>query len=586
MVAANLRIWILFIVLSFRLDIISLQASPSEEHLFRRLQAHFILKDWNVGQQEAENNVMLYPDSPSFQIMNIRFLAELGMEKEMFKAWNNYVKRFPEKELDRELIEEMSWGVLKKASASSSLVTRQMSLLAAFFSQEGKGISILLRGMRDENYSIRAFAVKLAGRCRDKKLIDEMKLLFKKEKVWQVRKGTIEAIGTMKIRELKGDLEALLASDSSSPDEKRLAITSLLQLMEEKINRQELVRLSANNRAGMRLLACQAVAHFQLARDLDLLFKLAKDPHPDVKTAAFQAIGLVRPSEHMNEVISCAREGILNIHPQVSLSAAWLLTLYLPEEAKPSFTQFLYDSRQEVRILAASALRAAGHYGVSLALDHFRKHPDPFVRLNLALGLIDQRTAVDETCAYLKEMLKGNKDKWIEKETGLFQFITHNRMRKDRDSEGVVTSEMENQMLRIELLNLLTILNDTDALSTIRDYLLERSWGISATAAAALLIEGDEPAIGLVQDLLNDEQPKVRLQAALVLSLWGREETAIQALEEGYGTANHELKSRILEGLGRIGALRSIPFLIQTLNEPSQTLRVIAAMSLIQCLNH
>jgi HEAT repeat protein len=401
-----------------------------------------------------------------------------------------------------------------------------------------------------------------------------------------VRKEAIEAIGSMKIRELKANLEELITSNRSSAEEKKAAITSLLQLMEDKINRQDINRLASSNRAGLRLLACQAIAHFQLSRDLDLLFKLSKDRHPDVKSAAFQAIGLVRPSEHIDEVINCAREGTLNIQPQVSLSAAWLLTLYLPEEGRQPFNQFLYDSRQEVRILAASALRATGKYGKSLTLEHFANHPDPFVRLNLALGLIDQRTDVANACICLKEMIKTNKDPWIEKEIGLFQMVAHNKTRKNSDDDEIVTPEMENQMLRIELLNLLTILSDTDALPTIRGYLLERSWGISAAAAATLLIEGDEPAITLVQDLLNDEQPKVRLQAALVLSLWGREEAAIQALEEGYSSANHDLKSRILEGLGRIGAARSIPFLINTLHEPSQTLRVIAAMALIQCLNH
>ena len=99
-------------------------------------------------------------------------------------------------------------------------------------------------------------------------------------------------------------------------------------------------------------------------------------------------------------------------------------------------------------------------------------------------------------------------------------------------------------------------------------------------------MKGDEEAIKVVRQLLQDPQPRIRLQAALILSLWSREENAIQTLEEGYPNSNWELKARILEGIGRIGSTRSIPFLIHVLKEPSQTLRLISAMALIQCVNH
>jgi HEAT repeat protein len=145
---------------------------------------------------------------------------------------------------------------------------------------------------------------------------------------------------------------------------------------------------------------------------------------------------------------------------------------------------------------------------------------------------------------------------------------------------------MEDQLLRLELLNLLAILKATGTKETIREYLSDRSWEISATAAISLLMEGDESAIDIVRQILQDPQPRIRLKAALILSMWSREESAIKILEEGYSKSEWEMKARILEGIGRIGSTHSIPFLIQVLKEPSQTLRLIAAMALIQCLNH
>ena len=561
----------------------SLHAVPDEERLTRLIQAHLTIRDHPAAIEEAQQALLLYPQSASLHEGYIRALAKSGEEKKLLRAWDAYVRRFPGKAMNRELIEEMAWGILNKAFNSSSIIMREMALLAAFFSQEAKGVNILNQGMRDSNYAVRAVAVKMASHFRDYKLIEEVKRLFKEEKVWTVREQVLKAIGQMKILSLRTDLELLIASDESHVGEKALAIASLLELL-NAINRTEIERLSSSNRAGLRQLACQAIAHFQSLRDLDQLLHLAEDPQSDVRFEAFQAIGLLRPIDQVERIFALARQGAQDFNYQVALSAAWLLTLYAPEEGQQVFIRLLNDSRREVRSLAAAALGATGRYGITLTLDQYRAHPDIFVRLNLALGLIGQRQAVQECADYLRQALMTNKEKWNTLEVGLFRAIVNKPVKKTSDS--ITTSESENQILRLELLNLLAILKTPGTQQAIREYLVERSWEISATAAALLLTEGDESAIELVQQLLQDPQPRVRLQAALILSLWSREENAIQALEEGYENSGWELKGRILEGLGRIGSTRSVPFLINVLKEPYQTLRLIAAMALIECLTH
>ena len=74
------------------------------------------------------------------------------------------------------------------------------------------------------------------------------------------------------------------------------------------------------------------------------------------------------------------------------------------------------------------------------------------------------------------------------------------------------------QLLRLELLNLLVILKYPGAPQAIKDYLSERAWEISATAVTLLLTEGDESAVDIVKELLLDSNPRIRLQAALIIS--------------------------------------------------------------------
>lgn len=557
--------------------------SPSEDQLARRVEAHLTVKDLPSARIEAQEAVARYPNSELLLAVYIKALANSGDEKEMLKAWNRYSLLFPEKSLNRHLIEEMAWGVLNKAAHSSSLVMRQLALLAALFSQDAKGVNILFQGLQDSNYAIRAIAVSLSGHLHDEKLKKQIKHLFKEEKTWLVRQKVVEAVGSMKINELRSDLEALIASDQSLAEEKALAIKSLVDLL-DCIERNEVLRLARSDRAGLRLLACEAIAHFRSQRDLDQLMIMASDFQPDVRAAALQAIGLLKPVDGAQTIINLARSGSRDANYRVAISSAWLLTLYEPNEGMHFLAWHLNSEKREQRLMAAGALRAAGHYGAPLALKLFQSHADPYVRLNLALGLIGQRLAIPEVCRELEQIMSNNHEKWCQSEVGLIHFVANKQIGKESDSD--TTPEMEDQLLRLEILNLLAILKSPNAQRSIRQCLAERSWGITGAAAALLLTEGDDAAIDLVQSLLNDPQPKVRLQAALVLSLWSHEESAVQALEQAYRESEKEQKCRILEGLGRIGSMKSVPFLIQVLNEPSQTLRLIAAMALIQCLNH
>lgn len=559
--------------------------SQDAEQLVRRVQAHLIIQDRASAKQEAEEAMKLYPKSCAIHEAYIQALAVNGEEKKMIQAWDAYVKLFPEKQSNRPLVEAMAWGVLDKASLSPSLMMRLMAILAGFFSQDVKGVAILHRGLKDSNATIRTIAIELASKQRDAKLKEEIKRLFKEESVWVVRKQVIQAAGKMKIKGLKSELEALVASESTSLEEKKSAIQALLSLL-ENVQRNEMVRLAASNRTGLKLLACEAVARFRSYRDGDLLFNLAHDSHPEVCSKALQSIGFLRPQDLPSYPVKDLALYYADVsNPKIAISASWLLTLYDPEEGQKRLKVFLYSSSQEIQLLAAAAVASTGSYGAELALNELRVHPNLFVRLNLAVGLIGQRRAAEEAGAVIYQALQQDKSKWVQKQEGVFSLFVP-RSLSSSEEDPTLTPEMENQLTRLDLLNLLAIIKHPSAGEGVKSFLSETKWGISSVAAALLLTEGDEASINIVQKLLEDSNPKIRLQAALILSLWSHEEKAIQILQDGYQQADKELKGRILEGLGRIGSIDSLPFLIEQLKEPSQTLRIIAAMALIQCVNH
>lgn len=552
----------------------------------RRVQSHLIIKDYPSAFEEAQEAMRLYPHSELIHESYIKTLAAIGDEKQMLAAWNNYTASFPDKKNNRELIEEMCWGVLHKASSSSSLATRLMSLLGAFFSQDSRGITMLKQGLNDPNSAIRSVAVLLSGHLRDAKLIEEIKRLYTKETVWNVRKEIIPAVGKMKIRELSTDLENLIASDRTLAEEKALAIAALVSLYEEdQMKRESIQKLAQSDRAGLRLLACKVIAHFRLARDTDLAAQLANDNHPEVRMTALQTLGLIRPTDPQYQVVQIAKSHLNDAEPKVGIAAAWLLTLYSPHEGQRNFEMLLNHMDQSVRILAAAALAHTGRYGVSSYVNNIRIIEDPYVQLNLALGMIGQQIQTDLAGQILDYVLSSQPDKWIWYEEGIFKAVAPKNVKKG-GSDAISDTEMDNQLVRLEILNTLSMISPQMALEAIRKYLMVRPWGVSGAAAGVLLMEGDEAAVDSVQQLLKDKNSKLRIQAALMLSLWSRDEKAIGVLEESYWNVENDLKGKILEGIGRIGSMKSVPFLMEVLEEPSQHLRIIGATVLIQCLNH
>ncbi len=84
--------------------------------------------------------------------------------------------------------------------------------------------------------------------------------------------------------------------------------------------------------------------------------------------------------------------------------------------------------------------------------------------------------------------------------------------------------------------------------------------------------------------LLQHENPRGRFQAALIVALWGKEESVLECLQESYDHVDRSGKEKIIEALGHIGKMTAVPFLMQRLQEPHLSLRIMAATAILECL--
>lgn len=559
-------------------------AALEEEVVVRRMHAHMIVGDFPAACSDAHAALQYYPQSKAVWQGYLRALAKAGDEKALMASWRLFVGRFPEESSNRAMLECLAWCSLEKGAIASSPAIRVTAMLGAFFSQDAKGIALLRKGLSDDNSFVRSAALKLSAMTHDPVLHDDVLRLVRSETVWSVRMAAIEAAGALGIIQAVPDLVAMVGKTNSRAEEKAVAIAALVAMTDD-VDAGQLDKLIGSDRAGLRLLACELVIALHQEQHVDRLLPLVSDCHAEVRAKTLYALGHLRADAVAGRPVSAlAAAAVKDPDATVAVAAAWLLTLNDRTQGQQAFESLLTHPQKHVQRQAAAALAAAGKYALPLMADAFRRHADPYVRMNLALGLIGQRTDTAAACDCLYAALSEQTERWQWDDMGDFHTMVPSQVKHDETMPN--KPEALNQVARLQVLEVLAVLHYPQAQQAIKSFLQEHRWGISGMASALLLTEGDEEAVDLVKGLLQDEDQNVRVQAALILALWGKGEEAVELLQSAYAQADRELKGQILEGVGRVGSTFSLPFLTERLQDPYQTTRIIAAAAMLDCLYH
>lgn len=557
--------------------------SLDEDAIAKKVYAHLLIKDEESALEETQRMLKIFPESKMAREVEIKVLAKMGLEKRVMEAWEEYVSLYPEEALNRDLLEVMAWGIVEKGNRSASPIIRIFSLIAALEANDAKSVSILCRGLNDTNSLVRQVAVDLSSEMRDSRLCETILKMLSTESCFNVRNSILEAVGRMQIHESEDQLLAILNDPTSPAEEKAIATESLQQLLDD-VSRIEIENLATSDRRELRILSAELVIRLRKHSELDLMIKLLNDPQAPVRKCALQAIGILRASSFNGTPLTHYIAPLQNDHdPEVAILAAHVMALNDPTTTADSFKKWVDHKNQETRIFASAVLASLGKYGFPYTLEAFQHTTDPYVKMNLGMTLIAQRIHPELGLDALYEGLK-LKEKWMSKTFGVFTVIAPSDVKHKETIANY--PEVVNQLTRLEVINTLAIMRHPKAEASVSEFLKERSWGITGVSAALLLTEGDETAIDIVRELLNHSFARVKIQTALILALWGSDKDAISTLQEAYPQASRELKEQILEGLGRIGEESVIPFLVKQMGESYQSLRLIAASSVLKCLYH
>ncbi len=504
---------------------------------------------------------------------------------EAFEWFSSLWKRKQDTLDQRAVAEWLAWGVLGKGQESALPMIRLYSLLGAAFTHDARALPGLLKELRGTNAFLRSFAAKLCANYGDEPLRKELLRLLKEETVWFVRNDVIRALGVLRVKEAKPKMREIIAKQSTLIEEKASAILALVG-MYDAVSKEELSELLSANRAGLRRLGSELIAHFNCKDEVDRLIPLLSDDSPDVRISAMSTLGLLRiDTLNGRPVLSYIQKNLENTNPSIAITAGWLATVLGYQEGKQVLVKWIRQDVPGFKRLAAAALGATGIFGYSLASQLLGEEKDLYVRVNLALSLIRQRKDVSVAADALFTAFSDPEEPlwmWEEGECSLFRSLAPSDI-------GYIEPiprypQVVDQLTRLELLSYLSVIKHPKALDAVKGFLRNRDWGVTGVAATTLLQEGGDEALALVEKLLTDPEEKIRIQAALILAMFGNDPKATKVLMDSYAKADRDMKIYILEALGHIKDPEVAPFLIEVLKEPFQSIRVVAASALIQYL--
>lgn len=539
------------------------------------IRCHHLLGDYDAACQIAEEALLPChpPADKQLLALAVKSYTAAGQRHQALATWR--------KSEDKKLLEPLAWGLLEEGWRNPAPQVRLLALAAATETGGGEAVALIEKGLHDSSALVRAVACQCGAMVRSRSLIPSLLSLLERERYWQVRGSAIAALAMMRAKETAPSLLRAAARATASPEERRAGAAALVLIDEGKAG-MWVSRLARDPSPAYRLLACD-VAIFGRS-GIDVLITLLDDIAPQVESSALQALGvLLREWEPSPDIIAHLLRCGKASDAHVAASAGWLLTI-LDHPEGPNILERLLRQPGTTARCAAAALAGAGERGTAISQKLLKSTKETAVAATLAMGLLGQRCSIPESVAILRSLLHDNTIRWRWHHFGIFRALSP--ARGDHDEE-LVSSDIVDATVRLELLNLLAIVDPEAALLPLRHFLQSRTAAVSGAAAALLLTEGDDSAIELIEELMQhakNEQHK--LQAALVLALWGKSGTAVAPLHSLYGTAPRRAKEQLLAAIGHIGADESLPLLVEALESPTPSLRIHAAAALLQALAH
>ena len=429
------------------------------------IESHIIMGDFHTALRICQKALDEDFDNTRLQKLHIKILANMDLDFEALQCWKTY---FLDKEVsDYELIETLGWSVLNSSTQKKSPYLHAALLSGTFVIDDIRAVKMVIKHLDSPNSFIRAMALQLSVRYRDEIIIEKIRNMIAKEKVCFVKLEAIKALGMMQAGGSRAYLKKIITDDKALDEEKEAAVISLVSGY-GFVSHNEILQLLHSNRSGLRCLGCNIIGFIDKQDGEKDLYPLLKDLSPDVRMAALNNLYLLGISSLSPDSIAHIAMLCEDSNPRVSILASWILAPYFIEKSTAKLQFWLQSSRQNIRCMAAYFLAKIGKQEKENIVLVLKNSMDPFVRLNMALGMlgseIDDQLALDEIAFFLK-----NNQKKIMNFTppfSLFSLVLSSKVKHSPQMPRY--PNMVDNMARLDLLKILASLQYMGAKDSIR----------------------------------------------------------------------------------------------------------------------
>jgi HEAT repeat protein len=556
------------------------EAPARSSHLARRIQC------WHqlglVDQAQCELEAWIAQDTDCVDAWGHMAIvrARKGDHIGLAQALERFQRLGPEQRLADHVLEEVAWASLQEGCRQGTLSQRVGALLGQMVTRDTRALPALHAALEDASPVMRAIAAQLVTLCWDAETSIRLEKRLQIEQQPDVRKALIRALGQCGT---PFSLQTLLeAVEKTDPQEQLAALESVSNHLGE-VPVQIVETCLRHPRSGMRALGAHLALHLKKPVALNALINLMKDPQAAVRSAAWQSLASLNPGPMGWKKLIPFWEKIREERdPSIAAVAAGLALRHAPEQATPYLLEAIFGDHRKRGLQALQGVLKSGPAGLKILQDVAATHPDRLMRMNACVGCLAHRHQLSHHLAQLLEELQQLDERIMPLRSAGLATIGPSEI---GHVPGVANlPEAMDLMARLRLSHLIRAVGGPLPTEQLARWLDETRWSLSAASAQMLLSEGDAQAAQMVKNILDHANPKVRLQAALVLAIVGKDEEALEHLVQAAQTGDMEIELQVMDAAGSLGSRVFLPFLSKKLADPSPQIRQVAASSLLQIL--
>jgi hypothetical protein len=533
----------------------------------------------------------LLVESPSQDLLEkkIKLLSETAGFQKTYRYWDQHRTDFELNEKTyRKILESICWAKLKEGFFEGSLESRRVCLIAAALQNDVQALIFISQGLKSQNQWMRNIAAQLSANYLDSNLWEQIKAMFSAEMPSEWMHIVINLVGKIPLKIWEGDLEKLVRDKNLSQGVYLSAIEALMS-MQGDLQAEDLDRiLEGRKEFDKNLFEAKALATFNLKPSSAQVLRLLEQNSEELVILTCRSLMLLDDFQIESEVESKLRELQKGrLHSSLAVSSLLLLKKN-DQTSRRMIKERLFSKKQNAALLACAYAKLCGPLLLEEMKEALEANVDIYVKANLVYSVFllesEEKMPLEKLSKNLAVVL----------DEGSFSPVSH--FFPFVDVEVLVPYGFYNsfasedrthqiQVSKLELLQLWASKDPKEAKKYLELFLSQLSLKNMHLAMELSLTEQLYNHDDLLKEMLDSENEKVKLEAAILLAHLRRDKEVIRLLHQSYEQVDYKRKFRILEALFAVAEKESWDFLESTLKEPYGQLSYIAAAGLLKSLS-